>query len=509
MSDPVSVASATIALLDQATKAQESHLHSHNALEDVKKVKLNVKVSLHKFQGWQETWSGQKQQPDVTAEALWGAQGWATIRRMLDSIVRASKELEACLTETQENRKSRSRWKAAVESMRPKKRPDAKLQRIAATLSRSIDELWLYSEAVFDSLHGVMAQDSRLPSRDKLLTSALQSRAGSLELYGLCAKSTLDCSLAIDLLDSGAGFSSPMLGDPPNGHGSSAMHLFYQLFTQAHENPKKYQKMVIENVPEADLSRIETSETIQPNLSDLQLFKPRSDTTIVQIPKQGSRPASCLRIPKKPTGHVFLRSDPENLASVLQTLQEASNLSNKEHFSIGAKIELAYKIVESGFFLLGTPWFSSLGSKNLLRLKRNGLQRHSFMLEIQTLDFTDLLFDDSEALAETSQLFRIGVLLMEIALDKTDFLSNLEDRGQHLDSIRLLPEIEQSMGAQYCKATAFCLQHRQPRAQFRGPEKYKSTCFDDWKSYLAEFLQDYHSQVFLRYVMSHRLDDTS
>ena len=123
------------------------------------------------------------------------------------------------------------------------------------------------------------------------------------------------------------------------------------------------------------------------------------------------------------------------------------------------------------------------------------------MLEIQTLDINDLLSDDPGALSETSQLFRIGVLLMEIALDQPDSSFRTEDYEQDAERISKLPLVEQSMGTQYCKATAFCLSYQQPRIRFRGVEKYESKHFHDWESYLAEFLQEYYSQVFLRWVI--------
>lgn len=503
MTDPVSVASATIALLSQAIQSQEEPLTSHNAVEDRKRVQLDLKSSLQTFQVWQETWSGQAEQPDVSSEALWGLQGWANIRRMLDNVVAASKEIENCLIELQESRKPRSRWRLAVKSLRSKKQPKSELQRLAARLNNAIDELWIYSETVFDSLHGVMAQESRLPSREILLTSALQSRPGSLQLYGYCAESPLNCSLAMDLLDAGSDslHTSSPLQSPLYGH-RNPMHLFYQIFTKAPNLPMQLEKMVVESIPESDLSIRETGDIVQSSSSEVQLFKPRTETTIIQVGRQGSGSASCLRIPKIPLARILLKSAPERLTSVLETLQSTGNLSTKEHFSIGAKIELAFKLVESAFFLLGTPWFSSLSSKNLLRLKRAGQHRHSFVLEIQTLDFSDLLFDDPTALAENSQLFKIGVLLMEIALDKTDFSSRIEDRGKEIDTIRLLPEIERSMGAQYCMATAFCLQHRQPHAQFGGPEKYSSPHFEKWETYLTDFLLEFYSQVFSRRVIS-------
>jgi hypothetical protein len=511
MADPISVASATIALLSTATKVEQRLLSYHRNVDEVRRAELDVQVCRQKFQVWQEVWSGQKQQPDVSSEVLWGAQGWANIQRLLDAIISASKQLELALVDIRETGTAhpRSKWKAAVRSLRSKKRLGSKiseLKDLAGALNLAIDRLWLYSETVFDSRHGVWAQELRFPSSDILLTSALQSRSGSLQLYDLCCKSKLDCSLGMDLLEADKKPSIPL-----HERGSSSMHLFYQLFTRAGDGSKELQKLVVENIPEEDASDMQKEQVMEPDISDLQIFKTRSSTAsmIIPVARQGSSRASCLRIEPKGAASVQLKSDPESLAKVLDTLKNTTNLSTYEHFSIGAKVELAYKIVECGFFLLGTPWFSSLSSWNILRLKSARRSRHSFTLEIQTLDLDDLLFDDPGALDETLQLFRIGVLLMEIALDSPGPAGRIEDSGHDFDVMKRLPFVEQAMGAQYCTATAFCLQHRQPQTRFQGRGKYHRSNFKDWESYLSEFLQDYYSQVFLRLEELREIDTTS
>lgn len=579
MSDLSSVVSAAIALLSEVTKAQEGVLSYHNGIDEVKRVELDVELSRQKFQLWQQTWSGQGRNPDVktqqsdaTSKALWGMQGWQNVQIMLDNINRASKELETALLNFRQHSKStpRTRWKVAIHALLSKNRsrPHPKhqeLKDLAARLNKSIDELWLYTETVFDSLHGVMAQELRYPSRERRLASALQSRAGTLELYRLCANSTIDWSLEMDLLDADKTSSNSL-----HQQGNPSLHPFYHLFTQTRDDPTKVKTLVVENIPEGVRSIEQKGEVIQPDASKIQIldsslhpfyqfftqtrdipteldkvvaryapeggitieqkrgniqrdqsqlqpssfqiFKSRSGTRTAVIPVEGKgsgSPAS-LRISEKSIADVHLRSSPETLASVLETLKNTmSNLSISEHFSIGAKVELAYKVVECGFFLLGTPWFSSLRSRNILRLKNTGRKRHSFILRIQTLDMEDLLFDDVHALTETSQLYRIGVLLMEIALDSPDPAIPTEEYGHDRYRTSLLPLIEQTMGAQYCKATAFCLQYRQQQTRFQGRSKYEDSNFQDWESYLAEFLQDYHSQVFLRLEELREIDTNS
>ena len=578
MSDPVSVASAAIALLSERIKAQEKILSYHDRNDELNRVELDVELSRQKFQSWQETWSSEAGNPHVktpqseaTSKALWGVQGWANVLRMLENVNRASKKLEASLLEIQDSSKTppRTRWKAAVHALRHKgQRPRPKHQNVkllAAALNKSIDELWLYTETVFDSLHGVMAQEERYPSREKLLASALQSRAGTLDLYHLCAISPKDWSLELDLLDAG-----PMSFHSWHQSVKSPLRPFYHLFSQTLDTPKIVHEVIVENTPEdrssieqndeviqseqfevsrlnpslylfcqllsqkhslsTELHKLNTGKTpkggspielkgeiMQPNHTESQNSRPHiyismsgTSTVIIPVVDKGSGTPSCLRIPESSIADRHLRSSPETLPDVLDTLKKATrNLSVSEHFSVGARVELAYKIVECGFFLLGTPWFSSLRSRNVLRLKINGKKHYSYMLRVQTLDMDDLLFDDSEALTETSQLYRIGVLLMEIALDGPDPGIPIEECGDDRSRTSLLPLIEQTMGVQYCKATAFCLQKRPQQARFQGLSKYKTSHFQDWKSYLAAFLQDYHSQVFLRLEELREIDTRS
>ena len=124
--------------------------------------------------------------------------------------------------------------------------------------------------------------------------------------------------------------------------------------------------------------------------------------------------------------------------------------------------------------------------------------RRPYVLEVQTLDLEELSFEDPEALTERSQLFHIGVLLVEIALGSPEHSAPTEVRGLDLRTSKMLTLVQQSMGPQYCKATAFCLRDRESTSRFGLPEKYQYPEKTGWKAYLLELLEDYHAQVFLR-----------
>ena len=500
--DSVSITIAIVTSLSKITTAAEDLLRILAGHNDFEKTVLSpARISLHKYQVWRQNWSGVALNPNVTAEALWGVQGWRTIQGMLNNILKDSIHIGKYLDDIRGShpKKPRSRWKIAAKMVLSKQQPSESLkevQKLATALSRSVDQLWIYSETVFDSLHGILAHGTKVPEPEKLLTLALQSRAGSLDLHTLCSDSTVDCCLEIDLLDAGSTFV-----DTPNGPEYSFGRLFYHLFAQARGSPQEIKELTVENIAELEDSESVRDEVIESNEPDLQLFKSQSGTGTkrIMVSGHGSSPPSCLVLPRT-IGTMQLDTKPDSLANLLTSLEVGADMSTVEHFSMGAKVELAYKVVECGFFLIGTPWFSSLSSKNILRLRIREQEDPTFILEVQTVDHHDLLLDDPGALAETSQLFRIGILLMEIALDEPNRSSRFEDHVHDADRIiSKLPLIEQSMGTQYCKATAFCLQHRQQKHRFQGPEKYQGKNFGEWESYLTDFLLEYHSQVFLRY----------
>ena len=476
--------------------AKKDLLKSSRSSIALKSFELDLQVGYQKFKIWQQRWLGQNNQTDASSKALWGAEGWSNVQGMLGRILEISQRIEKVYKDLQAltDPQPRSRWKLAFVRLSKRHEPSFKeLKDLAQEFNLAVDAIWLYSETVFDSLHGVLAPGLHAPNRDLLLTSALQSRSGSLKLYKLCCNNSSDWTLDLDL--------KPDIDSKHRLSGNEGLsHLFYQLFARTPIDSTQLGKLVVENLPESGASHSKPSDTHNCGDSDFQLLKINSDVgeMIIPVEREGTKPSSCLRIEKPRLEAVHLRSKPESLRTVLKRVRETSTLSPEEHLSVGAKVELAYKIIESGFFLLGTPWLSLLNSQNILRLKDVDGRRPSFVLEVQTFGLVDLLFDDAEAISETKQLYHIGILLMEIALDGLSASQNEKDSSRSNHLLSQLPFVEQNMGAQYCKATAFCLQHRQPKQRFNGLRKYEGSYSKDWEIYLSELLQDYYSQVFLR-----------
>ena len=57
---------------------------------------------------------------------------------------------------------------------------------LAERLNGSLDQLRIYSETKFDSLHGATVRESESRERDPLLRAAVGSRLALLEMYSLC-----------------------------------------------------------------------------------------------------------------------------------------------------------------------------------------------------------------------------------------------------------------------------------------------------------------------------------
>ena len=503
--DSLSIAKDIRTSLSNVTKAAEDILRlavRHDRLEDG--VFSHVRTSLDKYQDWQQQWSGEARDPNAAAEALWGYQGWRIIQGMLNKLLEDSDHMGKYLDHIREPRttKPRSKWRVIVKSLRPKQQSSESLQELldmTVALNASIDRLWIYSESVFGSLHGT--HDAKLPESEKLLTLALQSRAGSLDLHILVSDLPGHYFLKMDLLD--ADF---LTFHTSNRLGHPSRRLFYHLFAETRESQQEIKVVTVENIPKLDGSAVDESKSarndiVESSTANIQLFKSQPGTgTKWTVSRHGSNPPSCLFLYPS-VGTKLLETKPERLTSLLKTREKRSNQSAVEHISIGAKIELAYKVIECGLFLIGTPWFSSLSSQNIKRIRSLGQKSNNFMLDVQTLDHRDIISDDPGALAETTHLFRIGILLMEIALDEPNAYPQIDNDGHDESWISKLPLIERAMGTHYCKATAFCLHYREPNYRFRSPEKYQGEGFDEWQSYLAGFLREYYLQVFLRYVV--------
>ena len=472
-------------------------LSSSSDRENDRKAEIVLETSRRKFQVWQKTWIEDVSDPTISADALWGAGGWIDIQKLLEIVQDTAHKFESKIVE-RENRSKRW-WFRRSRASQAKKSPiltvkSPPLLDLALQLSRSMDELWTYSEVAFDSLHGLYAHQLGPPRRERLLTKALHARMGSIALYMACSLSKADYSLEVDLFKEDLE-SRPVFRRRSSGSSMMPGRLIYHLFAQDRAGADRTEVIILESISKPGDIDIGTAQAAKfdMNTSDLGVYEtwPSSTSGFISIKPPAAYAPSYFRI-SKPSATISLKGQTESLAQLLYKERIGRAQDEERPLSQEAKIQLAFKIVESGLYLLGTPWLASLSSKRVRRMRAQ--DRNLFVLEIQTLDLEDLYFEDPTALSEHSQLFSIGVLLTEIALSDESNPTNIQD--PELRKSKILPLVEKSMGSLYSGATAFCLQDRRPH--FDRLDKYRSPEETGWTTYLTELLQDYHAHVFSR-----------
>lgn len=255
MDTPLLTAGIT-ALLSRLVKAIQESQRSNSALassglrESRQKVGIVLETSRQKFEVWAKTWVGNVSDPAISAEKLWGDEGWSDIQKLLGSVQDSAREIETELAK-KDDYNSHSGWRRTLRTSLIKNRrtmivKSPPLIDLAVQLSRSIDELWTYSEVTFDSLHGLFSHQIGPPLRERLLARSLHARIGSLALYEACNQSKADYSLEIDLVSEKLETRSTF---HRRSSRSSTMpsRLFYHLFAHQREDPKIVNEMTIES----------------------------------------------------------------------------------------------------------------------------------------------------------------------------------------------------------------------------------------------------------------------
>lgn len=504
MADLLALTATISAILSKLVQEKHKSQHPNDAggssqvRGSKSKFQIVLETSRQKFQVWRKTWVEDVSHPTISAGELWGEPGWIGIQTLLANVQETAHRIESELARRDDGRTHFS-WQRALRGSLTRKNhaltvKSPPLLDHAIQLSKSIDELWTYSEVAFDSLHGLFAHQMVPPWLERLLAISLHARTGALALYSACSESKADYSLEVDLFGENLGIRSvfhrrsPFLSTMP-------LELLYHLFAQDRVIPVNVSEITIETMSKPGEQDVSSSGIVEHDIKITDLAAneswPSLKSGLYSIKSHTEYATSYFRIARPPVA-AQLDGETQSLAQLLDKAQIGSALEPEGPLSQETKIELAFKVVECGFFLLGTPWLASLSSKWLRRIKRKG--RTSFVLEVQTLNLEDLYFEDPNALSEHSHLFSIGVVLVEIALEERN-PSSIKDPELRKS---ILPLVERSMGSLYSGATAFCLQDRRSAPRFERLEKYKNPKETGWTSYLTELLEDYHAQVYSR-----------
>ncbi|KAL8770712.1 MAG: hypothetical protein Q9194_005090 [Teloschistes cf. exilis] len=374
---------------------------------------------------------------------------WAEIKETLEEILKKSKELDAKSWEAEKDPPghSKTKWWQVIERRKHKKSPSRyeELQQLAISLKQQVDGVWTYSVTVFDKCHERPDIAYRLKMPGPLFESALQLRAGSMKLFHLCRWEVSNYSLDMDLLQ------ECVTWEDLNVENTRSSWFRYNLAVE--QKGKEIQCFMASDLLGLNNPALAgVSNIVQSFVSDVQLLQDRSGMITVQVGQYDSGDEHYLHItPVSPAG-ILQDSIPESLASILarQGRSEPADLTttSNEKLDVTARLELAYKIVGTAFFLIGTPWFAYPDSRNLRRFRLGPHGSSSFRLRLSPYELGELVYLDSTALAESAEILRLGVLLVDIAIAATEdetLKKQLEDKVPI--SINKLPLVEKSMGA--------------------------------------------------------------
>ena len=441
--------------------------------------------ALRKFQEWSKIWKKKASGPDSISEWVWGKRGREDIRTLLETasgIANTMVKKAAPLSPLQPSMMSKM-----VAFVRPQRKSEESPQRypdlgdLAMQLSQTVNILCMYSHFIFDS---------RNAPRDPIILEsvryeALEVRRGFIALYRRCCQWGLDCSLDLHVWRF------------PEHYGKDDS-----------SNCLTCRLLAVPRVGGCPVKDISISILYNPGPVRGDLITEHVDFNVFPEQVKGK--------------YIRLSPEKDDIATLIEMSEgpvscgEGTLVNLRLPLSREDKIGLAFKLVETGYYLLGTPWFASLSLKGMRRLaikkrsewpiteERIGERSpYQFFFDVKQVGtgITNRPFA-----AETEQLFKLGMVLMEIARNKHEDLPN---EGRDLEIAKRLLEVEQSMGPDYCKATAYCLMNREPpmvlgqlaHDQLRKYEEPGLSVW--WKLYLPGFLQSYYTQVYLQYVFEH------
>jgi hypothetical protein len=475
---------------------------------DAGDVVLKLDIGLQKLLRWQKLWTGDETRSGDFWQRLWGQSGCISILELLAKIQEDCSEIEEATTRlggicddgSKRNIRRPSKLQKLPQWFRVSLKRQAsqfegkEIRSKVERLSYHVEQLWTLSEMSFRTHNGNPAEETQpLGEENTLLEELLRRRAESAALYRFCNTRDLDFDLEIDLL---GGDSAPK---PATSLASRLRRrLCYHLFTASSLNSLVFNELLVVplNKPEVEAERqdqIVDTEKEDSKFTDLALIASKSKILCLRDGKSASQSFFRVTLPLK---SVDADVNPEILAAILEKLQRRRLLDVADRLPLVEKIRLAYKIVECGLFLLGTPWLSHLNSETLRRIVTPDFQRR-FVLHVRSTEKPDEK-PISEILLVRAQIFQIGVLLVEIALDRPSYSAGMEDLEFGSSTI---PYVERSMGHRYKQACEFCLTRKDDDGFLLDQIGSFNSDGQGKRSASHWMLKQYYAEVFVRYVI--------
>ena len=195
-------------------------------------------------------------------------------------------------------------------------------------------------------------------------------------------------------------------------------------------------------------------------------------------------------------------------------LDQISDLKNSTALSFPRtqRIKLAYKLIQCGLLISGTPWLSSLENKIVKRTPKRGNDDYHFILDLSR----EAEASDEGTLSAISQhLFAVGILLVELGLGRivTRPMWARENRALYPDLMIRSPRsdpgsnestmksprwqllLTKHMGDDFTLAAKYCLGRKTGDCWYNVHQKDTEPAVRD-KAYL-EILQSYYLGAYL------------
>jgi hypothetical protein len=473
---------------------------------DCRELELKLEVDVAKIVRWQNLWFEETGTSEDFFQTLWGQSGRNRIQRLLQSILSECDTIQDAIAGlaamadglVQKHNVRRADWWRKLSNLHRlslktqiENAEDKQIRDKVDTLSDYIDELWTSSELCFRSLHGVPRGNEELASvgdTTTLISHALESRNASTALYWHCQSRSIDLDLEMNLLN-----HDREVDKFPDLFDWSDLKLSYHVLCKLSSSPSSAREVVLEPCLASEhIQEEKPDEKDDEEASlDLALIRTRSEFT-VRLPACKEAPEVYFHVTSKASAS-WQDVEPEVLSLFADRIPKTQPRGVNGRFSLTEKISLAYRIVECGLFLLGTPWLSHLSSDTLRRLKTSKVD-YQYSLYVQGTTKLENEIASKEVL-ERTQIFQIGVLLVEIALERT--LSSSDSMKLEFES-KSISVVEKSMGTRYRQACEFCLNNKEGDTYLPAAETLASHNDTEVIVNSEYMIKQYYSEVFMR-----------
>ncbi|KAE9366241.1 hypothetical protein N431DRAFT_472790 [Stipitochalara longipes BDJ] len=433
---------------------------------------LYLEICRERLDNWTKKWKVDSNRPESFYLKIWGNSGFSAVQdRLLQISMQTSQIATQCSKDTERTGKGDTIGRkkdlqkllgrnAALKDMLQKKKKEAipadtsNLGLDIAMLSSRIDELYTISSMAFNSTRRSvpLSLDNSDDTQNSLALFSKNGTAESLDLLPICKSLNGLVFLDMNLLGGTHNITSAL----------SKSHLKFNVSHRAqHNKPWEDSDEYLTTsgtLADKEFVRHDIDMTGRRMCSECKVqlgSLPIAQEALQNMSHTSSKAVLSLqRTEDSSSGHYhcFEVSARGRSAKAPVPLARYLNESHtgQPQLSRSAKINLALQLLQSGFFLLNTPWFSNLNDKTLMVLD-NG----QYSLEKKPVDLETGVEAGDAITITTSSLFRLGVLLVEIAVGES-----LDNSSDDLEAtpIQKLPSVARNMGVQYRDAAAFCLQ---------------------------------------------------